>query len=61
MPVEERDLSSGLTQRAARDEEIGQPGKPGKCPEAADGVTRESEGGIGLWLDALRSPLSDQR
>ena len=42
MPVEGRDLSSRQTQDVARDQEIGQPINSEKCPEAADGVARES-------------------
>src|SRR6516162_7318522 len=44
MPVEGRGLSSRQTQQAVRDREIGQPSNSKKCSEAADGVTRESEG-----------------
>ena len=44
MPVEGRGLSSRRTQQVARDAEIGQPSNSGECSEAADGVTRESEG-----------------
>ena len=58
MPVEERGLSSGPTQHVARDAEIGQPSNSGKCSEAADGVTRESEGSAGLsLLCAVRQDL----
>src|SRR6059036_2052351 len=44
MPVEGRDLSSRRTQYVVRDLEIGQPSNSEECSEAADGVTRESEG-----------------
>ena len=44
MPVEGRGLSSRRTQQVARDLEIGQPSNSEECSEAADGVTRESEG-----------------
>jgi len=44
MPVEGRGLSSRQTQQAVRDREIGQPNNSETCSEAADGVTRESEG-----------------
>ena len=50
MPVEGRGLSSRRTQQVARDAEIGQPSNSGKCSEAADGVTRESEGRAGFPL-----------
>src|SRR6516225_7452968 len=43
--VEGRGLSSRQTQQAVRDREIGQPNNSETCSEAADGVTRESEGG----------------
>ena len=61
MPAEERGLSSRQTQEVERDEEIGQPSNSDECSESAEGVTRESEGGIGLRPDASRSPLNDQR
>src|SRR6516162_7582854 len=38
------------TQQAVRDREIGQPNNSETCSEAADGVTRESEGRIRLSL-----------
>src|SRR3954452_4696881 len=44
MPVEGRSLSSRQTQDVVRDLEIGQPNNSETCSEAADGVTRESEG-----------------
>jgi len=44
MPVEGRGLGSRQTQQAVRDREIGQPNNSETCSEAADGVTRESEG-----------------
>src|SRR6266478_4381756 len=44
MPGEGRGLGSRQTQRAVRDREIGQPNNSETCSEAADGVTRESEG-----------------
>src|SRR5882672_1211174 len=44
MPVEGRGLSSRQTQDVVRDLEIGQPNNSEACSEAADGVTRESEG-----------------
>src|SRR6516165_2088359 len=44
MPVEGRGLSSRQTQDVVRDREIGQPNNSEECSEAADGVTRESEG-----------------
>jgi hypothetical protein len=40
--VEGRDLSSRQTQYVVKDLEIGQPINSNKCPEAADGVARES-------------------
>ncbi len=46
MPVEERGLSSRQMHDVVRDVEIGQPINSEKCSETADGVTRESEGGI---------------
>ena len=57
MPGEGRGLSSRPTQDVARDLEIGQPGNSEKCSEAADGVTRESEGRGRLSL--LRLPPQD--
>src|ERR1700730_13775167 len=48
MPVEGRGLSSRQTQQAVRDREIGQPNNSETCSEAAEGVTRESEGGSRL-------------
>src|SRR5712664_1599753 len=50
MPVEGRGLSSRQTQQVARDREIGQHNNSETCPEAADGVTRESEGRSRLSL-----------
>src|SRR6267142_792241 len=50
MPVEGRGLSSRQTQDVVRDLEIGQPNNSEACSEAADGVTRESEGGSRLSL-----------
>src|SRR5882724_3469381 len=50
MPVEGRGLSSRQTQQAARGREIGQPNNSETCSEAADGVTRESEGRSRLSL-----------
>src|ERR1700751_215972 len=50
MPVEGRGLSSRQTQDAVRDLEIGPPNNSKTCSEAADGVTRESEGGSRLLL-----------
>src|ERR1700693_3003698 len=50
MPVEGRGLSSRQTQQAARGREIGQPNNSETCAEAADGVTRESEGRSRLSL-----------
>src|SRR5262245_50446432 len=58
MPGEGSGLSSRQTQDAVRDQEIGQPSNSEKCSEAADGVTRESEGGGRLPL--LRSIRQDQ-
>src|SRR5262249_43918231 len=58
MPGEGRGLSSRPTQDAVRDREIGQPSNSEKCSEAADGVTRKSEGGNRLSL--LRSVRQDQ-
>src|SRR6516162_9546921 len=58
MPGEGRGLSSRPTQDAVRDREIGQPSNSEKCSEAADGVTRESEGGGRLSL--LRSVRQDR-
>src|ERR1700738_3612247 len=51
MPVEGRGLSSRQTQQAVRDREIGQPNNSETCSEAADGVTRKSEGRS--WLSLL--------
>src|SRR5882672_11327791 len=51
MPVEGRGLSSRQTQQVVRDREIGQPNNSETCSEAADGVTRESEGRS--WLSLL--------
>src|SRR6516162_11438465 len=51
-------LGSRPTQQAVRNREIGQPNNSKKCSEAADGVTRESEGGGRLSL--LRSVRPDQ-
>ena len=50
MPVEGRGLGSRQTQQAVRDREIGQPNNSETCSEAADGVTRESEGRSRLSL-----------
>src|SRR6266404_1136441 len=50
MPVEGRGLSSRQTQQVARDREIGKPNNSETCSEAADGVTRESEGRSRLSL-----------
>src|SRR6516162_5474163 len=50
MPVEGRGLSSRQTQDVVRDREIGQPSNSEECSEAADGVTRESEGRSRLSL-----------
>src|SRR5271155_1040309 len=50
MPVEGRGLSSRQTQEVVRDLEIGQPNNSETCSEAADGVTRESEGRSRLSL-----------
>src|SRR6516162_3578791 len=58
MPAEGRGLSSRLTQDVVRDLEIGQPSNSEKRSEAADGVTRESEGGSRLSL--LRPVRQDQ-
>src|ERR1700724_2250995 len=58
MPGEGRGLSSRQTQDVVRDLEIGQPSNSEKCSEAADGVTRESEGGGRLSL--LRPVRQDQ-
>src|SRR5271156_82705 len=58
MPVEGRGLGSRQTQQAVRDREIGQPNNSEKCSEAADGVTRESEGRSRLSL--LRPVREDQ-
>src|ERR1700756_4842560 len=55
---EGRGLSSRPTQDVVRDLEIGQPSNSEKCSEAADGVTRESEGGSRLSL--LRPVRQDQ-
>src|SRR6202040_562247 len=49
-PGEGRGLSSRQTQDVVRDLEIGQPNNAETCSEAADGVTRESEGGSRLSL-----------
>src|ERR1700757_3735138 len=53
MPGEGRGLSSRPTQDVVRDLEIGQPSNSEKGSEAADGVTRESEGGGRLWLSLV--------
>src|SRR5271170_4845795 len=58
MPEEGRGLSSRQTQQVVRDQEIGQPNNSETCSEAADGVTRESEGGSRLSL--LRPVRQDQ-
>src|SRR5712692_6538055 len=58
MPVEGRGLGSRQTQQAVRDREIGQPNNSETCSEAADGVTRESEGRS--WLSVLRPVRQDQ-
>src|SRR6516164_10701292 len=50
MPVEGRGLSSRQTQDVVRDREIGQPSNSEECSEAADSVTRESEGRSRLSL-----------
>src|ERR1700716_4378688 len=50
MPVEGRGLSSRQTQQAVRDREIGKPNNSETCSKAADGVTREREGGSRLSL-----------
>src|SRR5580693_4942798 len=50
MPGEGRGLGSRQTQQAVRDREIGQPNNSKTCSEAADGVTRESEGRSRLSL-----------
>jgi hypothetical protein len=55
---EGRGLSSRPTHDVVRDLEIGRPSNSEKCSEAADGVTRESEGGSRLSL--LRSVRQDQ-
>src|ERR1700726_4127714 len=59
MPGEGRGLSSRQTQQAARDREIGQPNNSETCSEAADGVTRESEGRS--WLSLLCPVRQDRR
>src|SRR6202022_3924213 len=58
MPVEGRGLGSRQTQQAVRDREIGQPNNSETCSEAADGVTRESEGRS--WLSLLCLVRQDQ-
>src|SRR5271169_6943520 len=58
MPGEGRGLSSRQMQQVARDQEIGQPNNSETCSEAADGVTRKSEGGSRLSL--LCSVRQDQ-
>src|SRR6478752_8637088 len=58
MPVEGRGLSTRQTQQAVRDREIGQPNNSETCSEAADGVTRESEGRS--WLSLLCLVRQDQ-
>src|SRR5690349_6511336 len=57
MPVEGRSLSSRQTQDVVRDPEIGQPINSRQCPEAAEGVARESEGRT--WLSLLRAVRQD--
>src|SRR5712672_1827814 len=58
MPGEGRGLGSRQTQQAVRDREIGQPNNSETCSEAADGVTRESEGRS--RLSVLRPVRQDQ-
>src|ERR1700732_3108941 len=58
MPGEGRGLGSRQTQQAARGREIGKPNNSETCSEAADGVTRESEGGS--WVPVLRPVRQDQ-
>src|ERR1700736_3700731 len=58
MPGEGRGLSSRQTQQVVRDREIGQPNNSETCLEAADGVTRESEGRS--WLSLLCLVRQDQ-
>ena len=55
---EGRGLSSRPTQHAVRDLEIGRPSNSEKCSEAADGVTRESEGRSRLSLLCLYDKVS---
>src|SRR5215469_1461672 len=57
MPVEGRGLSSRRTQDVVRDLEIGQPINSEECSEAAESVTRESEGRA--WLSLLRAVRQD--
>src|SRR6516165_6400401 len=57
MPVEGRGLSSRRTQDVVRDLEIGQPINSEECSEAAEGVTRESEGRT--WLSLLCAVRQD--
>src|SRR5215472_8966974 len=62
MPVEGRGLSSRRTRDVVRDLEIGQPINSEECSEAAEGVTRESEGRAWLsLLCAVRQDLSGRR
>src|SRR5260370_234869 len=61
MPVEGRGLSSRQTQQAVRDREIGQPNNSEKGSEAADGVTRESEGRSRSSTGNLRVPRGAQQ
>ena len=58
MPVEGSGLSSRQTQDVVRNLEIGQPSNSETCSEAADGVTRESEGGGRLSLLRLYDKIS---
>src|SRR6202140_5324292 len=58
MPGEGRGLGSRQTQDVVRNLEIGQPSNSETCSEAADGVTRESEGGS--RLSVLRPVRQDQ-
>ena len=58
MPVEGRGLGSRQTQEVVRDLEIGQPINSEECSEAAEGVTRESEGRSGYRFYALYDKIS---
>jgi hypothetical protein len=57
MPVEGRDLSSRQMQEIGTGRRLRKLSNSDHARRPIEGVTRESEGGIGYWLDALASPL----